>query len=326
VIPLHRLNEYNTEIEMINIEMSIRNKLEVLAAYQDYFSGDIKEFTQEDDFENDQGDNADYFKNRLLQTQNHIMAVVSKWQSILDCLHQPAFEHTTLLSEVSQSKIKEGDKLIDLFLRRDVRISLREQMQQFFEQTFMGHDFEAMQKRLKEIHAGIRTNRLFIALHMHAGDGNIHTNIPVHSGNYKMVHEAEELVDRVMEIAHRLEGVISGEHGIGLTKIQYLEEQKIAAFVDYKNKVDPKGHFNKGKLMPGSGLQNAYTPALSLVQQEAIILEASELDQLNNEIKDCLRCGKCKPVCQTHIPRANLLYSPRNKILATGQVIEAFLY
>jgi Fe-S oxidoreductase len=42
--------------------------------------------------------------------------------------------------------------------------------------------------------------------------------------------------------------------------------------------------------------------------------------------KDCLRCGKCKPVCNTHVPRANLLYSPRNKILATSLLTEAFLY
>src|SRR6185369_6122164 len=38
------------------------------------------------------------------------------------------------------------------------------------------------------------------------------------------------------------------------------------------------------------------------------------------------RCGKCKPVCATHVPRANLLYSPRNKILATSLLVEAFLY
>jgi Fe-S oxidoreductase len=43
-------------------------------------------------------------------------------------------------------------------------------------------------------------------------------------------------------------------------------------------------------------------------------------------VKDCLRCGKCKPVCSTHVPRANLLYSPRNKILATSLLVEAFLY
>ncbi|HEY6898454.1 MAG TPA: (Fe-S)-binding protein, partial [Rhodocyclaceae bacterium] len=33
-----------------------------------------------------------------------------------------------------------------------------------------------------------------------------------------------------------------------------------------------------------------------------------------------------KPVCSTHVPRANLLYSPRNKILGTGLLVEAFLY
>jgi Fe-S oxidoreductase len=43
-------------------------------------------------------------------------------------------------------------------------------------------------------------------------------------------------------------------------------------------------------------------------------------------VKDCLRCGKCKPVCSTHVPRANLLYSPRNKILGVGLLVEAFLY
>jgi len=78
--------------------------------------------------------------------------------------------------------------------------------------------------------------------------------------------------------------------------------------------------------MPGSGLQNAYTPAFRLLETEALILEDSDLGKLNEQIKDCLRCGKCKPECTTHVPGANLLYSPRNKILASGLVIEAMLY
>jgi Fe-S oxidoreductase len=90
--------------------------------------------------------------------------------------------------------------------------------------------------------------------------------------------------------------------------------------------VDPEGRFNRGKLMPGSGLDNAYTPSLQLLAQEALILEANDLGELNHMVKDCLRCGKCKPVCTTHVPAANLLYSPRNKILATGLMIEAVLY
>ncbi|MDX1698703.1 MAG: DUF3400 domain-containing protein, partial [Thiohalobacterales bacterium] len=117
-----------------------------------------------------------------------------------------------------------------------------------------------------------------------------------------------------------------GEHGIGLTKIQYLSAEYLERFAEYKQQVDPHDRFNPGKLSKGSGLEDAYTPSLRLLQQEALILEASELGKLNDDIRHCLRCGKCKPVCNTHIPRANLLYSPRNKILATGLIIEAFLY
>ena len=84
------------------------------------------------------------------------------------------------------------------------------------------------------------------------------------------------------ELAQSLDGVISGEHGIGLTKIQYLETEKLEDFARYKNRVDPDNHFNPGKLMAGSGLEKAYTPSLQLLQQEALILEASELGSLNN--------------------------------------------
>ena len=161
---------------------------------------------------------------------------------------------------------------------------------------------------------------------MHAGDGNIHTNIPVNSNDPLMMAGAESIVDRVMALARRLGGVISGEHGIGLTKMQYMDEETLEAFAAYNDEADPHGHFNRDKLIAGSDLKNAYTPSLRLVQQEALILEQSELGALNDSIKDCLRCGKCKPVCATHSPGANLLYSPRNKVLGTGLVIEAFLY
>jgi len=325
VIPLERLNEYNSEIEQINIEMSIRNKLDILTAYETYFSRDIAEFNQADDFEDAKGPTA-FFKDKVSATLAHLQLVRTRWTLLLENLEQPAKLHLGLIPEANNQVIQSEDSLLNLFLRREVLISYRQEVKKFIHETFMGHDFEPMLNRLDEIHAELRSARLFVALHMHAGDGNIHTNIPVHSGNYEMVHLAETLVDRIMAIAGRLGGVISGEHGIGLTKFQYLEASKVERFVEYKNKVDPNGVFNKGKLMPGSSLDNAYTPSLSLVNQEAIILKASELDELNNDIKDCLRCGKCKPVCQTHIPRANLLYSPRNKILATGQVIEAFLY
>jgi Fe-S oxidoreductase len=129
-----------------------------------------------------------------------------------------------------------------------------------------------------------------------------------------------------MQLASDLGGVISGEHGIGITKMEFLDQKIIDTFAEYKNKVDPEGRFNKGKLMAGSGLHSAYTPSFSLLETESLIMEQSEIGEIADSIKDCLRCGKCKPVCTTHVPRANLLYSPRNKILGTSLLIEAFLY
>lgn len=76
--------------------------------------------------------------------------------------------------------------------------------------------------------------------------------------------------------------------------------------------------------MKGADLRNAYTPSFELLGFESLIMEQSALGRITHAVKDCLRCGKCKPVCSTHVPRANLLYSPRNKILGVGLLAEAF--
>ncbi|MEP6722267.1 MAG: DUF3400 domain-containing protein, partial [Variovorax sp.] len=132
-----------------------------------------------------------------------------------------------------------------------------------------------------------------------------------------------------------LDGVISGEHGIGITKLEFLSDEELQPFTDYKKKVDPEGRFNKGKLLRvedtgadalHADLTNAYTPSFGLMGHESLIMQQSDIGAIADSVKDCLRCGKCKPVCATHVPRANLLYSPRNKILATSLLVEAFLY
>jgi Fe-S oxidoreductase len=151
-----------------------------------------------------------------------------------------------------------------------------------------------------------------------------------------MLQTAHEAVARIMVLARSLDGVISGEHGIGITKLQFLCDAELKPFADYKQRIDPEGRFNKGKLMrqvqgpEGMDIQadltNAYTPSFGLMSHESLIMQQSDIGAIADSVKDCLRCGKCKPVCATHVPRANLLYSPRNKILATSLLVEAFLY
>ena len=325
VIPLHRLTDYNLGIERINIEESINNKLAIKKALLKYLNGEMPELWHIAAYE-ESAENSAILKSKQQAATDAIEQASGRWHRILELLDEPASLHHVLLNEPEIGKIQGGDRLIDLLLRRDLRHSYREEIAARLDEIFTGQDMKPVRERIRSIHQKIRSERLFVALHMHAGDGNVHTNIPVHSHNYRMLQQADAIVDRIMALVKALDGAISGEHGIGLTKIQYLDDEKLEQFIAYKNSVDPEQHFNRGKLMRGSGLESAYTPSLQLVQQEAIILEASELGLLNDEVRHCLRCGKCKPVCMTHIPRANLLYSPRNKILATGLIIEAFLY
>ncbi len=325
VIPLERLAEYTEGVERINVEHSMRNKLAMVDEILAYLEGDLPEVRQVKDFEaSDEGDQI--LADKKAAARDHLLGVRARWHAILEAFDARAADRDDLLDETARADMRPGDRIIDLILRRSLRISFRREAERPIDEIFKGRDLQPVRARFAEIHDRILRSRLFVGLHMHAGDGNVHTNIPVNSGDYGMMRAAEAIVDRIMDLAVSLGGVITGEHGVGLTKMQYLDPEQVERFAEYNARVDPEGRFNRGKLLPGSGLVDAYTPSLQLVAQEAIILEESELGELNRDIKDCLRCGKCKPVCTTHVPRANLLYSPRNKILATGLMIEAFLY
>lgn len=317
VIPLPKLAEYADEIEHINIEQSITNKLEILASYQKILTEASSNLSNNNELQ--------AIRSRKFElVLDKLSATSTQWQSLLEkldqaILHLPDLEFIKPVNDRTESVFKQIQK-------NNLRISLRKSVQSFIDDIFNGNEWQDLRETLRASHHKIRNCRIFVATHMHAGDGNVHTNIPVHSNNYQMLSQANKIVDRIMKTAENLGGAISGEHGIGLTKIKYLKPENIEDFKQYKLEVDKNDCFNRGKLSLATGLNDAYTPSLRLLELEAILLEASELGELNHSIKDCLRCGKCKPVCTTHVPRANLLYSPRNKILASSLLIEAFLY
>ena len=292
VIPLDKLSEYNDGIEFINIRTSIENKVQILEKIDHYLSSVNL--------------SSSLIKAKITSSRELVSEVKGNWLNTLKNLKDP---------EIFRSL--QTHKTI---------ISYKKEFIKPAHQILIGDTFQKIRDEIEKIHAKFREERVFIATHMHAGDGNVHTNIPVHSHNPVMLHKAEEIVKEVMDLATSLGGAISGEHGIGLTKYEFLSDNFKKDFEKYKKSIDPNGHFNKGKLTEGSDLRNAYTPSLRLVQQEALILESSEIGEINEMIKSCVRCGKCKPVCTTHVPEANLLYSPRDKIIGTNLISEAFLY
>ncbi len=302
VIPLDRMGEYTDGIELINIELSLKNKLQLLDELETFFKQGQLPLGKADDASEIPG--AELLEDRVAQALQLIADVRARWLNWSNHMDQffPGLQ----------------DRSLRASWKLEVRAELRK--------IFSGVAFEPILKECEAVHKRVLRSRVFVALHMHAGDGNVHTNIPVNSDNYAMLQDAHKAVDRIMTLARSLNGVISGEHGIGITKLEYLTEDEIKDFRSYKEKVDPEGRFNKGKLMPGADLRNAYTPSFGLMGHESLIMQQSDIGAIASSVKDCLRCGKCKPVCATHVPRANLLYSPRNKILATSLLVEAFLY
>ena len=315
VIPLPRMAEYTDGIERINIELSLRNKILLADELEALFLRGRLPLGKQDDA--GEIPSAELLEDRVAQAVDLVRSVRAQWQDWLD----------------------HADELFPQLQDHSLRASWKTQIRAPLATIFAGNAFAPILGEVNAIHQRVLKGRVWVALHMHAGDGNVHTNIPVNSDDYRMLQTAHEAVKRIMVLARSLDGVISGEHGIGITKLEFLSDEEIAPFADYKKRVDPEGRFNKGKLLRPSAagavdadtsvyadLTNAYTPSFGLMGHESIIMQQSDIGAIADSIKDCLRCGKCKPVCATHVPRANLLYSPRNKILATSLLVEAFLY
>ena len=326
VIPLPRLGDYSDGIERINIELSIRNKLKLVDALAAYLDTPVLPVNPDDDSLSKD----ELLGDRVREARNLLAAVRLRWQAVLQHLDATVADKAMALCALGVKgdplTMPQEASIFSMVQNHTIRISWKKELRAPLEEIFGGAAYLPIFEACLKVHKDVLSARTWVALHMHAGDGNVHTNIPVNSDNYEMLQEANVAVARIMKLARALGGVISGEHGIGITKMEYLEEAEVAAFRDYKLKVDPQGRFNKGKLMAGGDLTHAYTPSFALLGTESLIMEQSEIGLIADSIKDCLRCGKCKPVCATHVPRANLLYSPRNKILATSLLIEAFLY
>jgi glycolate oxidase subunit GlcD len=85
----------------------------------------------------------------------------------------------------------------------------------------------------------------------HAGDGNLHSTFLVEPGNEDELARAEAAAEELFDVAVRLGGSISGEHGIGLAKRGQLARQwaprALELHAGIKQAFDPKNLLNPGK-------------------------------------------------------------------------------
>ena len=107
---------------------------------------------------------------------------------------------------------------------------------------------------IRETKADLASSHLAAPLVGHVGDGNFHLVMPVDPDSEADLAEAERITDRMVERALAMGGTCSGEHGVGLGKMRFLEAEHGAAALDVmraiKQALDPLDLMNPGKMIP----------------------------------------------------------------------------
>jgi len=87
----------------------------------------------------------------------------------------------------------------------------------------------------------------------HAGDGNIHVNVMVKDkNNQEEVKKGHQAIEEIFKLVVKLGGTLSGEHGIGISKAEFMDiafnKAEIELFKKIKQAFDPNGILNPGKM------------------------------------------------------------------------------
>lgn len=88
----------------------------------------------------------------------------------------------------------------------------------------------------------------------HAGNGNIHVNLLIDSSEPVQRQHAEQCLNKVFDLTLKLDGSLSGEHGIGIEKRDFINRELSATSLDLMRQIktvfDPNHILNPGKLFP----------------------------------------------------------------------------
>ena len=155
VIPLPRLGDYTDGIERINVELSIKNKLKLCDELAALFAGPHFEHAWAPDA--DARPAAEIVAAKKDEARELVGATRRRWRDLLDRI----------------------DETFGALQEHSVVVSWKKELRAPLEELFAGHAFAPIVARIKDAHTQVLRSRVFVALHMHAGDGNVHTNIPV---------------------------------------------------------------------------------------------------------------------------------------------------
>ncbi len=107
---------------------------------------------------------------------------------------------------------------------------------------------------LAQIHDIASRYRVRVCNVFHAGDGNLHPNIPYNANDRDEAGRVHEAMREIMEVCIVAGGSITGEHGVGLDKLRYMDRlftaETLRAMCDLRDAFDPGRRANPGKVVP----------------------------------------------------------------------------
>lgn len=144
---------------------------------------------------------------------------------------------------------------------------------------FLVQDGVVPRKRLGE--ALVRIERLSKAANIrvanvfHAGDGNLHPLIMFDGKEEGALHRAEELAGKILRTCIEMGGSITGEHGVGMEKRDYLPEMFDSDTIELMHRIrqafDPKLIANPGKMFPGKEAPSLAQSGLHPLEKAGVI-------------------------------------------------------
>jgi len=96
-----------------------------------------------------------------------------------------------------------------------------------------------------------KRNNIIVATYGHASDGNLHTKLLIDPENVNDWKRAEQTVKEIYDAVLGLQGTVTGEHGVGISKAPYFKVERASALATMKAikmALDPNNIMNPGKM------------------------------------------------------------------------------
>ncbi len=157
------------------------------------------------------------------------------------------------------------------------------------------------------------------AIYGHAGDGNLHSMVMIDLSEPEGVATMEAISREVYDLVLRLKGTISGEHGDGRLRSQFLSKQYpelYGAFVEIKRAFDPENILNPGIIVGAQ--EGLLTKDLRFGRVKA---PGAEWGRVEEELEQCSGCGKCRSYCPVARTTREEFASARAKIALMKRIV-----